>query len=54
VRLKNGKINDTVADALREYVCSVIGEKMVVHTQAISEFSRSQGGKFYPIVREFD
>jgi phenylacetate-CoA ligase len=54
VRLKNGSINDTVADAVCAYVCSVIGERVVVRTQAISEFSRSQGGKFYPIVREFD
>jgi phenylacetate-CoA ligase len=53
VRLRYANINDTVADAVRDYVCSVVGAKMVVLTRSVSEFPRSQGGKFYPVAREF-
>ena len=54
VRLRNARISNSVVDAVRDYVCSVIGARVDVLIRTINKFPRTQGGKFYPIVREFD
>jgi phenylacetate-CoA ligase len=54
VRLKNGwNLNNSIENALTDYVCSVLGAGIDVRVQPVGDFTRSKGGKFYPVIREF-
>jgi phenylacetate-CoA ligase len=54
VRLKRTEPIDAYLEAdIRDHLCKTIGRQLEVHTCLVDEFARSQGGKFYPIVREF-
>jgi phenylacetate-CoA ligase len=44
--------DDQKAD-IKDYVCNTVGADFHVQTRLVDEFAKTQGGKFYPIVREF-
>jgi phenylacetate-CoA ligase len=54
VRLKDSRImQESERTAVGDYVRHVLGKDVDVTVNMVEEFSRSQGGKFYPVVREF-
>jgi hypothetical protein len=54
VRLKDSRtMQESERTAVGDYVRHVLGKDVDVTVNTVEEFSRSQGGKFYPVVREF-
>jgi phenylacetate-CoA ligase len=54
VRLKQPKsLTSDDKDRLRDYIRQNLDRRIEIDIRIVEEFSRSQGGKFYPVVREF-
>ena len=54
VRLKAQRaLRERESAALCDYVRDVLGQKLDVTVNMVEAFSHSQGGKFYPVLREF-
>ena len=54
LRLKAPRsLQESESVALRDYVRDVLGQKLDVTVSMVEAFSHSQGGKFYPVLREF-
>jgi phenylacetate-CoA ligase len=46
-------MTDRLEKALTEYICSILPAKVEVEIKRVTGFTRSRGGKFYPVIREF-
>lgn len=55
IRLKDSpKMIRGRADAIARYVCDTLTTKVEIKVSNVTDFARSKGGKFYPVVREFN